>query len=53
MVFLYQKDGMEKQFNTLSNQGLLSYFAGMLADAHVAFCLFLATTILEESCVTS
>lgn len=31
--FLDQKDGMEKQMNTLSNQGLLSRFVGMLTDS--------------------
>ncbi|PHI21531.1 glucuronate isomerase [Lewinellaceae bacterium SD302] len=31
--FLDQKDGMEKQFNTLSNMGLLSRFVGMLTDS--------------------
>ncbi|SDM27296.1 glucuronate isomerase [Siphonobacter aquaeclarae] len=31
--FLDQKDGMEKQMNTLSNMGLLSRFLGMLTDS--------------------
>lgn len=31
--FLDQKDGMEKQMNTLSLQGLLSRFVGMLTDS--------------------
>ncbi len=31
--FLDQKDGMEKQLNTLSNMGLLSQFVGMLTDS--------------------
>jgi glucuronate isomerase len=31
--FLDQKDGMEKQIETLSNQGLLSLFVGMLTDS--------------------
>jgi glucuronate isomerase len=31
--FLDQKDGMEKQINTLSNTGLLSRFIGMLTDS--------------------
>lgn len=31
--FLDQKDGMEKQMNTLSNMGLLSCFVGMLTDS--------------------
>ncbi|WP_299014578.1 glucuronate isomerase [uncultured Polaribacter sp.] len=31
--FLDQKDGMEKQIDTLSNQGLLSGFVGMLTDS--------------------
>lgn len=31
--FLDQKDGMEKQMNTLSNLGLLSRFIGMLTDS--------------------
>ncbi|MBM3177039.1 MAG: glucuronate isomerase [Bacteroidetes bacterium] len=31
--FLDQKDGMEKQLNTLSNMGLLSGFVGMLTDS--------------------
>ena len=31
--FLDQKDGMEKQLNTLSNVGLLSQFVGMLTDS--------------------
>lgn len=31
--FLDQKDGMEKQLNTLSNIGLLSRFIGMLTDS--------------------
>ncbi|MGL6195723.1 MAG: glucuronate isomerase [Thermoguttaceae bacterium] len=31
--FLDQKDGMEKQLCTLSNQGLLSRFVGMLTDS--------------------
>jgi len=31
--FLDQKDGMEKQINTLSNLGLLSTFVGMLTDS--------------------
>lgn len=31
--FLDQKDGMEKQLNSLSNIGLLSCFAGMLTDS--------------------
>lgn len=31
--FLDQKDGMEKQLNTLSNLGLLSRFVGMLTDS--------------------
>jgi glucuronate isomerase len=31
--FLDQKDGMERQLQTLSNQGLLSRFVGMLTDS--------------------
>ncbi|MHC1704196.1 MAG: glucuronate isomerase [Tenuifilaceae bacterium] len=31
--FLDQKDGIEKQINSLSNQGLLSRFVGMLTDS--------------------
>jgi glucuronate isomerase len=31
--FLDQKDGMEKQLNTLSNTGLLSRFVGMVTDS--------------------
>lgn len=31
--FLDQKDGMEKQINTLANMGLLSRFVGMLTDS--------------------
>jgi glucuronate isomerase len=31
--FLDQKDGMEKQLNTLSNFGLLAHFVGMLTDS--------------------
>ncbi len=31
--FLDQKDGMEKQLNTLSNMGILSRFVGMLTDS--------------------
>ena len=31
--FLDQKDGMEKQMNTLSNLGLLSQFVGMVTDS--------------------
>lgn len=31
--FLDQKDGMEKQLNTLSNMGLLSRFVGMVTDS--------------------
>ncbi len=31
--FLDQKDGMEKQMNTLSNMGLLARFVGMLTDS--------------------
>ena len=31
--FLDQKDGMEKQINTLSQMGLLSQFVGMLTDS--------------------
>lgn len=31
--FLDQKDGMEKQMNSLSNMGLLSRFIGMLTDS--------------------
>lgn len=31
--FLDQKDGMEKQLNTLSNMGFLSRFVGMLTDS--------------------
>lgn len=31
--FLDQKDGMEKQLNTLSNMGILSNFVGMLTDS--------------------
>jgi glucuronate isomerase len=31
--FLDQKNGMEKQINTLSNMGLLSKFVGMLTDS--------------------
>ncbi len=31
--FLDQKDGMEKQLNTLSNMGLISCFVGMLTDS--------------------
>ena len=31
--FLDQKDGMERQLNTLSNMGLLSRFVGMLTDS--------------------
>jgi glucuronate isomerase len=31
--FLDQKDGMEKQLTSLSNQGLLSRFVGMLTDS--------------------
>ena len=31
--FLDQKEGMEKQLNTLSSLGLLSHFVGMLTDS--------------------
>jgi glucuronate isomerase len=31
--FLDQKDGMERQLETLSNQGLLSLFVGMTTDS--------------------
>ena len=31
--FMDQKDGMERQLNSLSNQGLLSQFVGMLTDS--------------------
>ena len=31
--FLDQKDGMERQLNTLSNMGLLSRFVGMVTDS--------------------
>lgn len=31
--FMDQKDGMEKQINSLSNMGLLSHFVGMLTDS--------------------
>jgi glucuronate isomerase len=31
--FLDQKDGIEKQMNTLSNMGLLSRFVGMVTDS--------------------
>jgi glucuronate isomerase len=31
--FLDQKDGMEKQLNTLSNMGLISRFVGMVTDS--------------------
>ncbi|MEX0929351.1 MAG: glucuronate isomerase [Balneolales bacterium] len=31
--FLDQKDGMEKQLNSLSNMGLLSHFVGMITDS--------------------
>ncbi|MEQ8531643.1 MAG: glucuronate isomerase, partial [Imperialibacter sp.] len=31
--YLDQKDGMEKQMNTLSNMGLLSVFVGMVTDS--------------------
>lgn len=31
--FLDQKDGIEKQLNSLSNMGLLSHFVGMLTDS--------------------
>lgn len=31
--FLDQKDGIEKQLETLSNQGLLAHFVGMLTDS--------------------
>jgi len=31
--FLDQKDGMERQLETLSNQGLLSHFVGMITDS--------------------
>ena len=31
--YLDQKDGMEKQLNTLSNMGLVSCFLGMLTDS--------------------
>jgi glucuronate isomerase len=31
--YLDQKDGMEKQINTLSNMGLVSCFIGMLTDS--------------------
>ncbi|TRX52066.1 glucuronate isomerase [Fulvivirga sp. M361] len=31
--FLDQKDGMERQMNTLSNMGLISHFVGMLTDS--------------------
>jgi glucuronate isomerase len=31
--YLDQKDGMEKQINTLSNMGILSCFVGMLTDS--------------------
>src|SRR5208282_2672663 len=31
--FLDQKEGMERQINCLSNQGLLSCFVGMLTDS--------------------
>ncbi len=31
--FLDQKDGMEKQLNTLSNMGIISTFIGMLTDS--------------------
>lgn len=33
LVVLDQKDGMEKQINTLANMGLLSKFIGMLTDS--------------------
>ena len=38
--FLDQKDGMEKQLNTLSNMSLLSRFVGMLTDSRsfLSFC---------------
>ncbi|GAJ02637.1 unnamed protein product [marine sediment metagenome] len=31
--FLDQKDGIQKQINTLSNMGLLSRFVGMITDS--------------------
>ena len=31
--FLDQKDGMERQLNTISNMGLLSHFIGMVTDS--------------------
>ncbi|AOW18518.1 glucuronate isomerase [Polaribacter vadi] len=35
--FMDQKDGIEKQLNTLSNVGLLSCFVGMLSDSRSLF----------------
>tara|TARA_R110002124_G_scaffold2953_4_gene20245 strand:- start:1649 stop:2173 length:525 start_codon:yes stop_codon:yes gene_type:complete len=35
--FMDQKDGIEKQLNTLSNIGLLSCFVGMLSDSRSLF----------------
>ncbi|MDH5476393.1 MAG: glucuronate isomerase [Cyclobacteriaceae bacterium] len=54
--FLDQKDGMEKQLNTLSNIGLLSRFVGMLTDSrsllsfprHEYFRRILSNLIAED-----
>ncbi|AUS06339.1 MULTISPECIES: glucuronate isomerase [Tamlana] len=54
--FLDQKDGMEKQLNTLSNMGLLSRFVGMLTDSrsflsfprHEYFRRLLCNVIAED-----
>lgn len=55
--FLDQKDGMEKQLNTLSNMGLLSRFVGMLTDSrsflsfprHEYFRRILCNLIAEDA----
>lgn len=56
--FLDQKDGMEKQINTLSNMGLLSRFIGMLTDSrsflsfprHEYFRRILCNLLAEDIC---
>ena len=54
--FLDQKDGIEKQLNTLSNMGLVSRFIGMVTDSrsflsfprHEYFRRILCNTIAED-----
>ena len=47
--YLDQKDGIEKQLNTLSNMGILSCFVGMLTDSRSILSYpALPMAVLEE-----